>query len=136
MSQVRGKTITAPTGKHVDAWYSIPYAQKPIGNLRFRHPRPMEKWDYIMNATAQPNSCVQIIDTVFGDFPGAMMWNPNTPLSEDCLYVNVVVPKPRPTNAAVMLWIFGGGFYSGKTPNSWPPSPIHCYCFCFQVPVH
>ncbi|CAH1981039.1 unnamed protein product [Acanthoscelides obtectus] len=41
------------------------------------------------------------------------MWNPNTPLSEDCLYINVVVPKPRPKNAAVMVWIFGGGFYSG-----------------------
>jgi acetylcholinesterase len=38
------------------------------------------------------------------------MWNPNTPLSEDCLYVNVVVPRPRPTNAAVMVWIFGGEF--------------------------
>ncbi|KAJ8977111.1 hypothetical protein NQ317_014065 [Molorchus minor] len=43
----------------------------------------------------------------------ATMWNPNTPLSEDCLFINVVVPKPRPTNAAVMVWIFGGGFYSG-----------------------
>ena len=42
------------------------------------------------------------------------MWNPNTPLSEDCLYVNVVAPKPRPRNAAVMVWIFGGGFYSGS----------------------
>lgn len=44
---------------------------------------------------------------------GAQIWNPNTPLSEDCLYINVVVPRPRPTNAAVMVWVFGGGFYSG-----------------------
>lgn len=43
------------------------------------------------------------------------MWNPNTELSEDCLYVNVVVPRPRPKNAVVMLWIFGGGFYSGTS---------------------
>lgn len=41
------------------------------------------------------------------------MWNPNTPLSEDCLYINVVVPRPRQKNLPVMLWIFGGGFYSG-----------------------
>ncbi|XP_077287988.1 acetylcholinesterase-like [Arctopsyche grandis] len=41
------------------------------------------------------------------------MWNPNTPISEDCLYINVYAPKPRPKNAAVMLWIYGGGFYSG-----------------------
>lgn len=43
------------------------------------------------------------------------MWNPNTPISEDCLYVNVVAPKPRPTNGPVMLWIFGGAFYSGSS---------------------
>lgn len=80
------------------------------GRLRFRHPRPVERWSGVLNATTLPNSCVQILDTVFGDFSGATMWNPNTPLSEDCLYVNVVVPRPRPTNAAVMVWIFGGEF--------------------------
>ncbi|XP_029672946.1 acetylcholinesterase-like [Formica exsecta] len=110
----RGKTLTATTGKEVDAWFVIPYAQKPLGPLRFRHPRPVERWSGVLNATALPNSCVQILDTVFGDFSGATMWNPNTQLSEDCLYVNVVVPRPRPTNAAVMVWIFGGGFYSGS----------------------
>ncbi|EZA54599.1 Acetylcholinesterase [Ooceraea biroi] len=111
---IRGKTLTATTGKEVDAWLGIPYAQKPLGSLRFRHPRPVERWSGVWNATTLPNSCVQILDTVFGDFAGATMWNPNTPLSEDCLYVNVVVPRPRPTNAAVMVWIFGGGFYSGS----------------------
>ncbi|XP_020287286.1 acetylcholinesterase-like isoform X2 [Pseudomyrmex gracilis] len=111
---VRGKTLTATTGKEVDVWFGIPYAQKPIGPLRFRHPRPAERWSGVLNATTLPNSCVQILDTVFGDFAGATMWNPNTPLSEDCLYVNVVAPRPRPTNAAVMVWIFGGGFYSGS----------------------
>ncbi|XP_015440531.1 PREDICTED: acetylcholinesterase-like [Dufourea novaeangliae] len=112
--KVRGKTMTATTGKEVDAWLGIPYAQKPLGPLRFRHPRPAERWTGVLNATTLPNSCVQILDTVFGDFAGATMWNPNTPLSEDCLYVNVVAPRPRPTNAAVMVWIFGGGFYSGS----------------------
>ncbi|XP_051153447.1 acetylcholinesterase-like [Leptopilina boulardi] len=112
--RVKGMTLTATTGKKVDAWFGIPYAQKPIGSLRFRHPRPAESWQGVLNATSLPNSCVQILDTVFGDFAGATMWNPNTALSEDCLYVNVVVPRPRPTNAAVMVWIFGGGFYSGS----------------------
>ncbi|CAK9815303.1 Ace [Anthophora plagiata] len=112
--KVKGKTMTATTGKEVDVWFGIPYAQKPLGHLRFRHPRPAEPWSEILNATTLPNSCVQILDTVFGDFPGATMWNPNTPLNEDCLYVNVVAPRPRPTNAAVMVWIFGGGFYSGS----------------------
>ncbi|XP_077274966.1 acetylcholinesterase [Temnothorax americanus] len=111
---IRGKSMVATTGKRVDTWFGIPYAQKPIGPLRFRHPRPVERWSGVLNATTLPNSCVQIFDTVFGDFPGATMWNPNTPLNEDCLYVNVVVPYPRPKSAAVMVWIFGGGFYSGS----------------------
>lgn len=112
--RVKGITLTAATGKKVDAWFGIPYAQKPIGDLRFRHPRPIEHWgDEILNATTLPHTCVQIVDTVFGDFPGAAMWNPNTDMQEDCLYINIVTPRPRPKNAAVMLWVFGGGFYSG-----------------------
>ncbi|CAH2069013.1 unnamed protein product, partial [Iphiclides podalirius] len=112
--KVRGITLTAATGKQVDAWFGIPYAQKPLGDLRFRHPRPVESWgEEILNTTTLPHSCVQIVDTVFGDFPGAMMWNPNTDMQEDCLYINIVTPRPRPKNAAVMLWVFGGGFYSG-----------------------
>lgn len=123
--RIRGTTLIASSGKKVDAFFGIPYAQKPIGHLRFRHPRPAEKWDGILNTTTLPNSCVQILDTVFGDFPGATMWNPNTQLSEDCLYVNVVLPKPRPTNAAVMVWIFGGSFYSGSaTLDVYDPKTI------------
>lgn len=113
--KIRGKTATAPTGKKVDVFLGIPYAQPPIGPLRYRHPRPIDKWSGVLNTTERPNSCVQIIDTVFGDFAGADMWNPNTQLSEDCLYVNVFVPHPRPKNSPVMLWIYGGGFFQGTS---------------------
>uniref|UniRef100_A0A0P4WKV8 Carboxylic ester hydrolase n=1 Tax=Scylla olivacea TaxID=85551 RepID=A0A0P4WKV8_SCYOL len=112
---VRGKTLTTVTGRQVDAWYNIPYAQPPVGELRFRHPRPLDRWHGIKNTTTLPKACIQLPDTFFGDFKGATMWNPNTEISEDCLYLNVVVPKPRPINAAVMVWIFGGGFYSGTS---------------------
>ncbi|GAB6020561.1 Acetylcholinesterase [Chamberlinius hualienensis] len=113
---VRGTTIPTATGKKVNVWYSIPYAQPPLGYLRFRHPRPIDPWTGIYNSTKKPNICYQISDTYFGDnFAGSNVWNPNGPLSEDCLYLTVWAPVPKPQNAAVMVWIFGGGFYSGSS---------------------
>ena len=99
----------------MDVWYGIPYAQPPVGDLRFRHPRPIEAWRDVKETTKKPNSCVQIKDTMFPGFYGAEMWNANTPISEDCLYLNVAVPQPHPQNSAVLVWIYGGGFYSGTS---------------------
>jgi len=101
--------------RDVDVWYGIPYAQSPVGNLRFRHPTPIDKWEGIMETTKLPNSCVQVRDTFFEGFEGAEIWNYNTPISEDCLYLNVAVPRPHPEKAAVLVWIYGGGFYSGTS---------------------
>ncbi|XP_043238566.1 acetylcholinesterase-like isoform X1 [Amphibalanus amphitrite] len=113
---VRGMTQTAATGRQVDVWLGIPFAKPPIGPLRFKHPQPMHLWHDVRDAKQQPNSCWQTVDDYFGDFEGSSMWNANTPMSEDCLYLNVVSPRPRPARpAAVMVWIFGGGFYSGTS---------------------
>lgn len=101
--------------RDVDCWYGIPYAQPPVGDLRFRHPRPVEAWKDVKETTKKPNSCVQIIDTMFPGFYGSEMWNANTPIKEDCLYLNVAVPRPHPRDSAVLVWIYGGGFYSGTS---------------------
>ncbi len=103
--------------KIVDAFLGIPFAKAPVGHLRFKHPQPIDTWSGIYNATKLPNSCYQIPDEEFGEFRGSTMWNPNTRVSEDCLYLNVWVPKTHPKlrKSAVMVWIYGGGFYSGTT---------------------
>jgi len=112
--KIRGFDTQVPhSTRELSAFYGIPYAQPPTGKLRFRHPRPMDPWDGVIDTNEKPNTCVQIKDTMFPDFSGSAQWNPNTKLSEDCLYINVVVPKPYPENAAVMVWIYGGGFWSG-----------------------
>ncbi|CAG2107199.1 unnamed protein product [Medioppia subpectinata] len=112
---VRGITLDTITGKKVDAFLGIPFAKPPVGRNRFKHPKPIDPWTNIFNATERPNSCYQLNDTTFGDdFPGTVIWNPNTKLSEDCLYLSIWRPRPRPTNAAVLVWIYGGCFYSGS----------------------
>ena len=77
----------------------------------------MDRWEDVRDTRAKPNSCWQSVDDFFGaDFPGSNMWNPNTERSEDCLYLSVAVPRPRPkTPVAVMVWIFGGGFVTGTS---------------------
>ena len=113
--KIRGMETKSTQGRPVSAWYGIPYAQPPVGNLRFRHPRPIDPWEGVLDTMRKPNSCIQIFDTMWPGFGGSEQWNPNTPLSEDCLYLNVVVPRPHPKNAAVLLWIYGGGFWGGTS---------------------
>ena len=46
------------------------------------------------------------------------MWNPNTELSEDCLYLNVWVPEEillGSIMSPVMVWIYGGGYMTGTS---------------------
>ncbi|XP_076449266.1 acetylcholinesterase-like isoform X2 [Babylonia areolata] len=104
-------------GKDVDVYYGIPFAKPPVGELRFKRPEPAEPWTDIKSTVTKPNACFQSIDTAFDRFPGVEMWNPNTPMSEDCLYLNVWVPRgfeSQPPNAT-MVWIYGGGFFAGSS---------------------
>lgn len=115
----RGVRVSDP-----DAWafLGVPFAKPPVGRLRFRHPEPVDEWNGVYNATRLPNACWQLLDTSFGGFPGASMWNPTTNLSEDCLYLNVWIPigttnrssSARDSGRAVMVWIHGGSFTSGS----------------------
>lgn len=87
--RVQGWVRKGKNGKETTEFLGIPYAEPPIGELRFRAPVRKQRWPGILNATTPPNSCIQTEDTYFGDFFGADMWNANTPKSEDCLYLNV-----------------------------------------------
>jgi len=49
--------------------------------------------DIVVDTNELPNACMQTPDETFGNFSGSRIWNPNTQVSEDCLYLNVHAPQ-------------------------------------------
>ncbi|KAK7546631.1 Alpha/Beta hydrolase protein [Phyllosticta citricarpa] len=87
-----------------DFFLGVPYAQPPLGDLRFRVPQSLNSsWSEPRAATEYSNECVG-----YGSdqFPYSV--------SEDCLYLNVVRPSGyENASLPVAFWIHGGGFTQG-----------------------
>ena len=110
-----GKVIgTADVG--VYNWRGIPFAQPPVGALRWRAPRAAEPWPGV-RATVEPGSrCIQI-GHLLG---GASADEAGQPVgSEDCLYLNVTAPQDAAAGAGlpVMFWIHGGANLVGTASS-------------------
>jgi para-nitrobenzyl esterase len=96
----------------VDAFLGIPYAQPPVGPLRWRAPEPARPWKGVRDATRFGTNCYQAPPTRFGPYTPEFLIS--LPVSEDCLYLNVWTPARHASNLPVYFFIHGGGFGSGS----------------------
>jgi para-nitrobenzyl esterase len=100
----------------VSSFKGIPFAQAPVGELRWRQPQPLSPWQGERDASKFSSDCAA--GGGFGQ--GAVAMSPNS--SEDCLYLNLWRPATATANAKlpVMVWIYGGAFLfgSGSSPST------------------
>jgi para-nitrobenzyl esterase len=93
----------------VKSYVGIPYAAPPIGRLRWRPPQAPSAWNETFDANHSPSACAQNADL------GAFATSGG---KEDCLYVNVHVPKIAKLNGAkglpVFVWFHGGSLWVGQ----------------------
>lgn len=106
-------------GDHIE-FRGVPYAAPPVGNLRWRAPLEAEAWEGVRRADRFADIAIQELPEADNPFTGKyyreFYHDPEFkfPMSEDCLYLNIWVPKCNDTEKLpVALWIHGGGFSSG-----------------------
>uniref|UniRef100_A0AC34RD49 Carboxylic ester hydrolase n=1 Tax=Panagrolaimus sp. JU765 TaxID=591449 RepID=A0AC34RD49_9BILA len=97
-----GVDYTTPGGNKANAFFGLPYAEPPIGELRHEKPVSLMESDRTIDATQFGPPCLVPLDV------------PDQ--SEDCLFINVFAPKEAPSGSGyhVLIFIHGGGYSYGN----------------------
>jgi para-nitrobenzyl esterase len=92
---------------NIQSFKGIPFAQPPVGNLRWKAPQPLADWTGIKQTKKFGPRAIQ--SNIFGD-----MGFRSDGTSEDCLYLNVWSPaKSANEKLPVLVYFYGGGFAAG-----------------------
>ena len=91
----------------VESFKGIPFAQPPVGKLRWRAPVAASRWSPVLKADHFGHDCMQF------PFPSDAAPLGVAP-AEDCLYLNIWRPATASASLRpVLVWIYGGGFVNG-----------------------
>jgi para-nitrobenzyl esterase len=107
---VNGGDLEGTTDGHARRFLAIPYAQPPIGDLRWKAPVKAKSWTGVRPAKEFSKRCAQV-----ASIQAAISTD------EDCLYLNVWAPDPPPSSPVpVLVWFHGGGNTAGSTADDIP----------------
>jgi para-nitrobenzyl esterase len=112
--------VTAANGAF--AWKGIPFAQPPVGALRWKAPVAPTPWTTPLAANRFGNACIQN-GRIYGPgsnntYDASIGTTLNTPVgSEDCLTLNVWRPGTSDANLPVIVFVYGGSDISGYTAD-------------------
>ncbi len=91
----------------IQSYLGIPFAQPPVGPLRWKAPQPLANWSGVKETKYFGPRPMQML--IWGD-----MNSRSSGVSEDCLYLNVWTPAQRNTkNLPVLVYFYGGGNVAG-----------------------
>lgn len=102
----------------ITSFKGIPFAAPPIGENRWRAPQPVENWDGVLKAFQFAPISMQATPGLDKSDIYTREWavDPNIPMDEDCLYLNVWTPACSTNEKLpVFVWFFGGGLQVGNT---------------------
>ncbi len=95
------------THTNLQTYFGVPFAQPPVGELRWKAPQPLHNWEGVKETKTFGPRPIQTM--VFGD-----MKSRSKGVSEDCLYLNIWTPATRnKKDLPVLVYFFGGGNVAG-----------------------
>uniref|UniRef100_A0A8C2MAJ5 Carboxylesterase type B domain-containing protein n=1 Tax=Cricetulus griseus TaxID=10029 RepID=A0A8C2MAJ5_CRIGR len=120
LGRVRGRQVGVKGTDHlVNVFLGIPFAQAPLGPLRFSAPLPPQPWEGVRDARTNPPMCLQDVERMSN---GRFTLNEKLQIysiSEDCLILNIYSPTETTAGARlpVMVWIHGGSLVVGSATS-------------------
>ena len=94
------------------AFLGIPFAEPPVGELRFQAPVPKAPWEGVLDA-------LEFAATAQRGDPGVTLIPEPSIEGDSTLNVNVFTPDPTAAGLPVLVWIHGGGYFAGSPASPW-----------------